>query len=305
MITFYHGDISACMKRILTDLQVIEAYEMYVKQKLTTYQLGNIFNCSASVFQKEFRKAGLVMRDTSHAKQKYPINEDIFDNIDTEEKAYWLGFLYADGNVCGSQYRVRLSLAKEDIEVVQKFSNFIFGQERIKNYIQPKNRQSSQNLVYVDVCNKHVALQLPKLGCPPKKTFIITFPEWLDEKLYNHFIRGYFDGDGCLSNYKEKQIGRGKLTKGLIISEYDKAHFSVLSTKEFLESLQAVFITLNISSGINKRHKNRKNNNYTLYVSGNQQIARLMDWLYKDATIFLQRKHNKYIKLKDINASKN
>jgi hypothetical protein len=288
------------MRRTLTDLQVIEAYKLYTEQKLSTYQLADMFNCSAYVFQREFKKAELAIRDHSHAKQNYAINENIFDNIDTEEKAYWLGFLYADGNVSKTN-RTRLSLAEEDIEIVEKFSNFIFGQERIKKYKQPENRKSFQDLVYVDVCNKHIAHTLARLGCPPKKTFILTFPDWLDKKLYNHFIRGYFDGDGCLSNYKEKQKGRGRNNKNIVVSEYDKSHFSILSTKEFLTSLQFLFSELNINSTITKRHKKRKNNNFTLIVSGNHQIQRLTDWLYKNSNIFLQRKYDKYLQLKSIN----
>src|SRR5579863_1325734 len=110
------------MKRILTDLRVVNAYQMYVEQKLSTYEIAKIFNCSANVIQKEFKKAHLPIRDASHAKQKYPINENIFDEINTEEKAYWLGFLYADGNVSKTN-RTRLSLAEEDREIVDKFSN--------------------------------------------------------------------------------------------------------------------------------------------------------------------------------------
>lgn len=288
------------MRRILTNSQVIDAHKMYVEQNLTTYQLGKLFNCSASVFQREFKKANLIVKDNSHSRQKYPIRENIFDFVDTEEKAYWLGFLYADGNVSKSN-RVRLSLAEEDIEIVKKFSNFIFEQERIKFYQQPEDRKSSQNLVYVDVCNKHIAQTLTKLGCPPKKTFILTFPIWLDKNLHNHFIRGYFDGDGCLSNYKEKQKGRGKNNKDVFVSEYEKSHFSILSTKEFLTSLQIIFSELGINSSLSKRHKERKNNNFTLTVNGNRQIQRLMNWLYQDATIFLQRKYYKYLELKAIN----
>ena len=58
-------------------------------------------------------------------RKKYYLKEDIFDNIDTEEKAYWLGFLYADGNVANNASRIRLSLAENDLEILEKFSIFI------------------------------------------------------------------------------------------------------------------------------------------------------------------------------------
>jgi hypothetical protein len=279
------------MKRILTDEQVAEAYKIYIVQRLPTRQIGKMFGCSDCVIQKEFTKAGLKVRDRSRAKQKYPINESIFDNIDSEEKAYWLGFLYADGNVSKTN-RTRLSLAEQDKEIIEKFSIFIFGQIRAKYYKQPKGKKG-QNLFYVDVCNKHIATKLTELGCPPKKTFILTFPEWLDKSLYSHFIRGYFDGDGCLSNYKEARKNS--------IKPYHRSDVSILSTKEFLVSLQSVFQTIEINSFISKRYKNRKNNNFNLRIRGNRQIEKLMSYLYKDANIFLTRKYNKYLELKTTN----
>lgn len=288
------------MRKILTDAQITEVISLYFDQKLSATEIAKLFNCNRTTIERWIKKSNHQLRDNSHCKQKYPINENIFDIIDTEEKAYWLGFLYADGNVSKTN-RTRLSLAKEDIEIVKKFSNFIFGQERVKIYERPENKISFQDLVYVDVCNKHIAQTLTKLGCPPKKTFILTFPSWLDENLWNHFIRGYFDGDGCLSNYKEKQRGRGKYTKDIFVSEHKRAHFSILSTKEFLTSVRSIFSELNINSSMSKRHKERKNNNFNLTVSGNRQIQRLMDWLYLDATIFLERKHSKYLELKVIN----
>ena len=229
------------MRRILNHEQILEAHKLYINEKLSTIELSKIYNCSASVFQRGFKKNNLLIRDASHAKQKYFLNENVFDVINSEEKAYWLGFLYADGNVSKTN-RVRLSLAKEDYEIVEKFSNFIFETNRIKNYKRPEHKETSQDLVYVDVCNKHISFKLKELGCPPKKTFLLKFPEWLDDQLYSHFIRGYFDGDGCLSHYKSKQKGRGILTKKFIIYEYNKSEFSILSTKEFLLSLQQLFL---------------------------------------------------------------
>lgn len=287
------------MRRILTDKQIKSAYDEYAHNNVKIKYLSDKLGCSKSVLERWFKKLNLPIKSASDRKKIYSVNESILDIIDTEEKAYWIGFLYADGNVSKTN-RVRLSVAKKDLEVVERFSYFIYGTNRVKTYKTPLNKKG-QDLVYVDVCNKHLSHRLIELGCPPKKTFILTFPNWIEQKLLHHFIRGYFDGDGCLSNYKTKQFGRAKINKHLIINEYDKSEFSILSTKEFLEELHNIFAKLTINSSISKRHKRRQNNNFTLKVLGNRQIERLMDWIYKDSTIFLRRKYDKYIQLKETN----
>lgn len=277
------------MRRILSDDIIVQAHKKYWNENKTIKELSIDYNCSPSVLERWFRKFELEIRDKSDRKIKYPINKNIFDNVDSEDKAYWLGFLYADGNVSKTN-RVRLSLAEQDVKTVENFSYFIYNTNRVKIYKLPDNKKG-QDLVYVDICNKYISNRLIELGCHPNKTFTLCFPEWLNVDLINHFIRGYFDGDGCLSYYHDGSL--------------DKFEFSLLSTKEFLTSIQDILSSLDINSSLSKRHKNRDNNNFNLKVHGNSQIGKLMDWIYKGATIYLQRKHDKYTLLKSINESKN
>lgn len=287
------------MKRKLTDSQIDDAYHLYLNERLSTYEIAKIYNCSNVCIQASFKLKKLKIRSRSECKQKYTINQHIFDIIDSEEKAYWLGFLYADGNVSKTN-RIRLSLAEMDYEILEKFSYFIFNELRIKKYILPSSRKG-QNTIYVDVCNKHMANKLAELGCMSNKTFKLIFPKSLEINLVNHFARGYFDGDGCISIYKNKNMGRGILTKNLCISESTRASINILSTKEFLFSIANILKTINVHTSFGKRYKNRNNNNYSLSVSGNLQIERFLDWLYKDSNIFLKRKYDKYIQLKQVN----
>jgi len=78
------------------------------------------------------------------------------------------------------------------------------------------------------------------------------------------------------------------------------AEFSITSTKEMLEGIGVFIKKYNINYKINKRHKDRLNNNYTLIISGNQQIKSFCDFLYKDSNIFLNRKYETYLKLKEM-----
>jgi intein/homing endonuclease len=125
------------------------------------------------------------------------------------------------------------------------------------------------------------------------KTFILKFPS-LPIHLQHHFIRGYFDGDGMLT-INERLMKRCK-------NKIKNANFSIVSTKEMLEKIGELISNIGVNFAISKRHKQRTNNNYTLRVSGNQQIKIVCDYLYSGATIYLDRKHRNYLQL--INMSK-
>lgn len=266
-------------------------HELYFSKKLSLTKIGMLFGCSGFVISKYIKNDGYIIRSASEAGKRWFINEDYFDSIDTEDKAYWLGYLYADG--CNNEKfnKVRLSLAENDKLMVEKFSYAIFNCIRTKKYSH--HHKNVQDLIYVTVCNKHISEQLAKLGCIQNKTFVLTFPMWLKEGLYRHFIRGYFDGDGCISIYKRNN------------SVTSRASLEILSTFEFLTFI-AEYLKLHfkINSSFSKRHKERNNNNYTFKISDQRQIESFLTWLYCDATIYLERKYDKYIELVVLNAQK-
>jgi intein-encoded DNA endonuclease-like protein len=111
------------------------------------------------------------------------------------------------------------------------------------------------------------------------KSFKIKFPEWLDKKLWNHFIRGYFDGDG-----------------GICISKNSlyKSNLNITSNFEFMNQIQEILIK---ECNINKTKLNKKGNVYILNVSGKFQLSRVLKYIYNDSHIFLQRKYDKMQKL--------
>lgn len=208
--------------------------------------------------------------------RKYKIDEDYFDVIDTPEKAYIVGFLFADGgNVGGVVY---MTLQARDRGIIEQIRDCLKSEIPIKEL---KNGKYCR----LDIIGVQVAKKLAKLGVEPRKTFKIRFPGWLPRELYSHFIRGYFDGDGCLT----------------VSSARNKAAFSIVSNGPFCEDLQQIFKNIQINSqiinlkcGYNGQPTEAKR----LMVGGNRQILKLMDWLYANSTIHLERKHQKYLALK-------
>lgn len=222
---------------------------------------------------KILKRNGVEIRDTSHNHRKYTIDEFFFDEIDCQEKAYFLGFLYADGGNVG--YSVLLSLKASDEEILLKMAKLL---QTDKPLTTIKKRIGEVNdYVYkrLDISNQRLVQQLNNKGVVQNKTFKIRFPEWLPNEFVRHFIRGFFDGDGGLDINKKT----------------NKANFTLTSNEFFLLAIQDIFKILNIGSTLRKV-KNK--NAYKLATCGNKQILRLLQWLYDESSIHLERKYQKY-----------
>jgi intein/homing endonuclease len=210
---------------------------------------------------------------------KYPINENYFKKIDTERKAYFLGLLFADGGLDKAVTNISITLKDEDLHILEELRKDI---QPTKPFYKAKSGPYTE-LVFT---NKYLYADLIKHGCIPNKTFLLQFPK-LKKDLVRHFIRGYFDGDGCLTgSYRSNYSVAARVKKWTV---------SFVSTLQFCESLQKRFKKLGVASRIDCRWPERNNTTRTLTISGRVHINILLDWLYKDATIYLNRKHNKYL----------
>ena len=142
-------------------------------------------------------------------------NIDFFEKIDSQEKAYWLGFLYADGAIGSTNNGIEVSLKSSDYDHLLKLKESLGFKE--------KNIYKDEIRCRLTFTNKKTKEDLIKLGCFPKKSLSLKFPskdQVPDEYLYD-FIRGYVDGDGSVMINTKKTGGR----------------LSLLGTKEFIEGL--------------------------------------------------------------------
>lgn len=120
----------------------------------------------------------------------YNINESYFRDIDDNHKAYWLGFIAADGNIY--KHRLGIELQQRDEDHLKNFLKDIESERPL--YYRERNNCKSVSL-YIN--NEIFTDNLIAQGIIPRKTSILKFPDNLDEKYYGDFIRGFFDGDGC------------------------------------------------------------------------------------------------------------
>lgn len=210
------------------------------------------------------------------------INYHIFDTIDTEEKAYWLGFIWADGCIINIKknkpnYAFELSLSVKDIEHLRKFCKFAnISESKIK--IRKNNGLSKDKEFYlcrVQISSKHLWNTLNNYGCVPNKTTNEIFPSvniFSNIKLIPHFIRGIFDGDGWV--YLDN--------RHLLIA-------GICGQENFLLRLMD-FLPQNL-------HKDKClscNNTDVIKVIkyGCNPAIEFVKFLYSNSTIYLDRKYN-------------
>jgi hypothetical protein len=125
---------------------------------------------------------------------KYDINENLFEKIDSELKAYLLGWAYSDGHVSKKLDKFCISVKDSDIEILNLFAKaFNYDGKYFKSTKINKDGSLRYTLA-LPISRKKVANDLIKLGCIPQKTFTLKFPSFdiVPENLFHHFLRGFF-----------------------------------------------------------------------------------------------------------------
>lgn len=213
-------------------------------------------------------------------KSPYTYNHDFFEHIDTEEKAYWLGFFFADGcvsvNSKSNSGECSIKLYKGDYRHLQKFNKSLNGNipvtfnERVCSFNDKLQESCSIRCYSIKMAN-----DLISHGCIPNKTYYIKMPK-ISKLLINHFIRGFFDGDGCICL-------NSNIRKDLQINFCS-------ASEAFLTELRHVLYEHGINSYITDE---KDRNTFRLYVKGLQNVNNMWIFMFDDATVFLDRKYTK------------
>lgn len=181
-----------------------------LKQEQKDYILENyLHGKSINAIAKEIK----VSWDTVKRfllKEKIPLNKNLnqfqkaqefhslFEQVDSAETAYWLGFLYADGSIrSGNRNEISLDLKEEDLDTIKAFHSFCKNNNKIREHVIYRNGKEFKSYVS-SFSDKQVKENLIKLGCTPKKSLTLNFPteQQVPSQFLYDFIRGYFDGDG-------------------------------------------------------------------------------------------------------------
>ena len=228
----------------------------------------------------------------------HQFNHNYFKTIDTEEKAYILGFLYADGY--NSDKQVVITQLEQDVDILEKINKALDADNQIKRKLQSINNKIVCQLCYssIDMCT-----DLTNLGCFRNKSLACTFPTFLDKSLIRHFIRGYFDGDGCVWIGKRKIMTVKDKTRPSGFREriVQNVKFTITGNMTFINSLQDELVQI---LGFKKTKLNfskaKNTNNSTCYkfctmeYSGRKQMQSFYNYMYEGASIWGNRKRLKF-----------
>ena len=274
------------MKKIEFSQEQIEDIINKYKNNWSQQKIADFYKVSRSVIKRllEINKDKVNIR---HKTTKYKYQQDIFENIDNPEKAYWLGFLAADG--CNYQRKYNASIIinihQKDIEHLNKFKQFCNTNAEVKSYICDKGYSNQTPMSKIVINSKKMSNDLAEKGIVPNKSLILQ-PPIIPKKFYKSFILGYFDGDGSISK----------------TSQCNNYSISIQGTKEIL-----IWIckTLKWDAKLEKRNKNLNNNSYYIRCGGTNKPYQILKQLYNSCETHLERKFNIYKTLETVVLNRN
>lgn len=267
----------------------------------TTHEIAASIGHAQSFVINVMKKLEIPRRFIYYYTRIYDVNEAFFDKIDTEAKAYFLGLMYADGNNYRSRdvqggvnkstnYEVSIALQSRDEHILKTFRDFICPNKELEFVKRYTDNHQDKYKPRFD--SKRVSDQLIALGCIPAKSLKLRYPSknQVPNELTHHFLRGYFDGDGSIHYYK-------KQWKTTTNNNYS---MNMISAKWFCdEAAKEIAVHTGIDMYSMLSHEKMSDITTTISIGGNRQVRTLMNWLYKDATIYLYRKYDRFLDLQD------
>lgn len=266
---------------VFSDEEVIQIIDMYSNQKMSTVRIGSNFGCSHKVIAKLLEKNNI--KRVGNGRRKYNLNEQYFDIIDNPTKAYILGFLFADGNVNLSKQTVSMSLQEDDYEILERIRNEIGSENKLK-FLDYSDKHDFgyhyKNQYRMLLHSKYMCNSLIRMGMFENKSLILEYPK-LPKELNRHFIRGYFDGDGSVTRKIKNENNISIL-------------LTITSTEKFCKSIKEIAEKeLGIKCGIYEASS--KNGITKVFSLSKSASIKFMNWMYKDADIYIERKYKRYI----------
>lgn len=206
-----------------------------------------------------------------------PENEFYFKKINNEQKAYIVGFIAADGYIQPELNRIKLDVKETDEDVLIKIQESIGHKNNLSHYHQETNFKGIDSSRLV-ISSKQMIEDLNRIGLVKAKSKILNIDFTLiDSKFIKDFIRGLFDGDGCIS-----------------ISSNNALQINLTTSKEMANKISEWTLE-KINAQWTYTHRNENVlETVTLRITKRKEIIAFLNEIYSNSTIYLDRKYKKY-----------
>lgn len=256
--------------------QIIEAY----KNNMSIREIQRNYGATRPSVSQFLEEKGIKKSKGNHYR-KYFHDFDFFETIDTEEKAYWLGFMYSDGYIVASheygEDSFGLTLAMDSIDSIEKFKKSLKATNPIRYDNSP---QKGQKLAKLVCTSQKTVDDLIDKGVYKQKSLILKPPKKVPQELLRHFIRGFFDGDGTITKYFS--TGDNRVHFGI---SFTTTYEVAVWLQEVLGGRGSVF------------PDKRREHTWYYSIGGNRQVLKLCHYMYEEATIWMDRKYSRYQEL--------
>lgn len=258
----------------------------------SSVSIGKRYNTTHKPILKIIHKNNIEI-NVSRSHRKYSVDESYFDVIDTPNKAYVVGLLSADGCNYIKKSTISISLEECDKEILEKICIDMKNEHPLE-YIDYSNKHdfgySYKNQYRMLIFSSHMCNRLSEIGVVPNKSLLLEFSSAIPKEYYSDYVRGVFDGDGTFGVHNIEKYN-GTIT------------VSITSTYMFCSYLQ---IFLHDNMGITSKIVESSNHNgitHDIRISTKSDTKKFLDWIYQDAILYLQRKHDIYVNHYNINNS--
>lgn len=271
--------------------EVLNIYNKHSKGN-SLPQLAKEYNISIDSLRITFLKNNLpILRFDKKPTFYRDKNESYFDQIDNEEKAYFLGFIMADGNIdypkSKSSPQLRIAIQKEDIYILKILQQNLCPSKAVKIY--PKRKASWKDTAYFSLVSQQLCDSLINWGIVPRKSYKeLSIPK-INKSLIRHFIRGYFDGDGSIVKSIIKD------TRNRLTYSYERFTVTFSGSHNLLTEINNFFVEKGILSKKVNKVKNKKHS--SLVYASHISLKKIFNILYTDSSIYLKRKYDKFVML--------
>lgn len=247
----------------------------YKDNKISLTEIAKLKNTSRFKITRYFKLRNIKI-NSNFRNKKHSFNESFFEKIDSEYKAYWLGFIAADGHV--ADYQIQITLNDKDSSHLFLFlKNIDSLTHNVKSYYS-KTSYGIIKCSSITLSSKKMSNDLRKLGLESNKSKTLKFPD-LEINMIPHFIRGYFDGDGSIS------LSGGRHSKPYVI---------FLGNNDMMNNIKN---NLNVSDCISILTRYDKNDMYHFRIGKKEDVKYMYNYFYKESNIYLKRKKEKFEKL--------